>query len=114
TGKPKGVQLTRRGLDGYVRWAIDAYRVREIDAAPLHSSIGFDLTITSLWLPLCAGQRVELVPEASVAVEALAEWLQRSPSTQLVKLTPSHATLLAGLVRRPLPQVRAWIVGGEA
>ena len=114
TGKPKGVQLTQRGLDNYIRWAIDAYRVAEIDAAPLHSSIGFDLTITSLWLPLCAGKRVEIVPETSVTVEALAELLTRSPSSQLIKLTPSHATLLAGLVRRPLPQVRAWIVGGEA
>ncbi|HTV22303.1 MAG TPA: amino acid adenylation domain-containing protein, partial [Polyangiaceae bacterium] len=114
TGKPKGVQLTQRGLDNYIRWAIDAYRMREIDAAPLHSSIGFDLTITSLWLPLCAGKRVEIVPETSVTVEALAELLTRSPSTQLIKLTPSHATLLAGLVRRPLPEVRAWIVGGEA
>jgi amino acid adenylation domain-containing protein/non-ribosomal peptide synthase protein (TIGR01720 family) len=117
TGKPKGVELTHAGFRNYVSWALGAYRLAELDVSALHSSIAFDLTVTSLWLPLCAGKRVALVPESGDALAALAQLLcdlDDSGARSLLKITPSHALALSTLIERPLPNVRAWIVGGEA
>jgi non-ribosomal peptide synthetase component F len=63
TGVPKGVMIPHRGLTNYVSWAVNEYEVDGGRGALLHSPIGFDLTITSLFLPLIAGRVVELVPE---------------------------------------------------
>ncbi|HEY4724064.1 MAG TPA: AMP-binding protein, partial [Anaerolineae bacterium] len=63
TGKPKGTLVPHRGLVNYLTWCAEAYAVADGRGAPVHSSIGFDLTITGLFAPLLAGQRVILVPE---------------------------------------------------
>ncbi|HET8938445.1 MAG TPA: amino acid adenylation domain-containing protein, partial [Polyangiales bacterium] len=117
TGRPKGVELTQAGFRNYVRWALDAYQIAALDVSALHSSIAFDLTVTSLWLPLCAGKRVALVPEKDDALAALASLvceLDDNGARSLLKITPSHALALTALIDRALPNVRAWIVGGEA
>ncbi|MEY4579587.1 MAG: hypothetical protein RL701_4290 [Pseudomonadota bacterium] len=116
TGKPKGVELTHWGFRNYVRWALEAYRCAELDVSALHSSIAFDLTVTSLWLPLCAGKRVALTREGDVLsglLELVGE-LAASGAKALLKITPSHALALAQAQTQPLANVRAWIVGGEA
>jgi hypothetical protein len=59
----------------------------------VHTPIGFDLTITSLFPPLLAGRSAALIPEDST-LEALSVALQAGDFS-LVKLTPSH------LGRRP-------------
>jgi amino acid adenylation domain-containing protein/non-ribosomal peptide synthase protein (TIGR01720 family) len=114
TGKPKGVAITHAGLDNYLRWAAEAYRLSELEGSVLHSSIGFDLSVTSLWVPLWAGKRVELAADGDDALAALAACLTRARGIDLLKLTPSHGRALAELLGTPLPGVRALIVGGEA
>jgi non-ribosomal peptide synthetase component F len=114
TGRPKGVQLEHWGFTNYVRWAQRAYRMEELDGSAVHSSIGFDLTVTSLWVPLCTGKRVELTRDDHEPLAALANTLERGAPIGLLKLTPSHALALAEVLNRPLPGLRAWIVGGEA
>ena len=64
TGTPKGVMVPHRGLCNYLNWCLRAYPVGQGCGTPLHSSIAFDLSVTSLWAPLLAGQRVVLVPPA--------------------------------------------------
>ena len=63
TGKPKGAMITHRGLANYLGWAVRAYKVAEGRGSPVHSSISFDLTVTSLLAPLVAGRRVDLLDE---------------------------------------------------
>jgi len=63
TGRPKGVMINHGGLTNYLKWATDAYRIEEGEGAPVQSSIGFDLTVTSLLVPLLAGQRVVLLAD---------------------------------------------------
>src|SRR5436305_9845633 len=70
TGKPKGVMVAHRALAHYLRWCLAAYGLDRGAGAPLHSSIGFDLTVTSLFPPLLAGRAVTVVP-ARLAIEAL-------------------------------------------
>ncbi|HLN64694.1 MAG TPA: amino acid adenylation domain-containing protein, partial [Symbiobacteriaceae bacterium] len=115
TGRPKGAMIHHRGLVNYLWWALDAYKVAEGAGAPVHSSISFDLTVTSLWLPLLAGRRVELLSEAK-GIEALGASLTGQGDFSLVKLTPAHMELIA----RQLPpakaaaSTRALVIGGEA
>jgi non-ribosomal peptide synthetase component F len=63
TGRPKGVMINHGGLVNYLRWATEAYRIEEGEGAPVQSSIGFDLTVTSLYGPLVNGKRVDLLSE---------------------------------------------------
>ncbi|HYG61974.1 MAG TPA: amino acid adenylation domain-containing protein, partial [Thermoanaerobaculia bacterium] len=97
TGRPKGVMVPHRGLSHYLDWCLQAYPVAEGWGAPVHSSIAFDLTITSLFAPLTAGRSIRLLDE-SLAAEALADALSEASQGErysLVKLTPGHMTLLA-------------------
>jgi amino acid adenylation domain-containing protein len=115
TGTPKGTLIPHRGLSNYLRWCTAAYRVDEGGGVPVHSSLGFDLTITSLWAPLVTGQCVVLVPE-SLGVEALGSTLEEQTDWTLLKLTPSHLELLAQQLAPAATagRVRALVIGGEA
>ena len=114
TGQPKGVMVPHRGVVNYLRWAVDAYDVATGDGAPVHSALGFDLTVTSLFAPLLAGRSVELLPQDD-GVEALADALQGGRRFSFVKLTPSHLDVLDELLGRGAPlAARTLILGGEA
>ncbi len=56
TGTPKGVMVTHGGLTNYLAWVARAYPVDAGHGAPVHSSLSFDLTVTSLFAPLCGGR----------------------------------------------------------
>jgi non-ribosomal peptide synthetase component F len=74
TGRPKGAMIVHSGLVNYLWWAIRAYGVEPGRSAPVHTSISFDLTVTSLFTPLLAGGTVELLAEdvgAHIMLEAL-------------------------------------------
>ncbi|WP_437811936.1 amino acid adenylation domain-containing protein [Sorangium sp. So ce1078] len=114
TGKPKGVMIPHRGLVNYLTWCVEAYRVSEGQGALVHSSIGFDLTITGLYAPLLVGGRVILAGE--VEGEGLARALCEQEGLSLVKLTPAHLAVLNLLVRpeEAAQRTRAFVIGGEA
>lgn len=113
TGKPKGAMITHRGLANYLDWALAAYPV-QAGGAPVHSSIGFDLTVTSLFLPLLAGQPVQLLPEGD-AGGLLGAALAEPGNFGLVKITPAHLLLLNQLI--PADQAgaatKSFVIGGE-
>ena len=98
TGKPKGVMLRHGSLANYLLWAIDHYPLEAGCGAPVHSSLSFDLTITSLFTPLLVGGCVHLVSTEN-EIEALVRVLNGRPGYSLVKLTPAHLQLLAGLLK---------------
>src|SRR5947199_3401067 len=115
TGKPKGVMIPHRGLVNYLSWATKAYEVAARGGAPVHSSIGFDLTITSLFSPLLVGRRVVLLPEHH-GVDALSALLRREKDFSLIKITPAHLEVLSQELQ-PGEAARcagAFIIGGEA
>ncbi|HEV2961311.1 MAG TPA: AMP-binding protein, partial [Candidatus Angelobacter sp.] len=63
TGRPKGVMISHRGLSNYVVWATQFYAVTEGAGALLHSPLSFDLTVTSLFVPLAGGSTVVVVEQ---------------------------------------------------
>ncbi|HSR70503.1 MAG TPA: AMP-binding protein, partial [Acidobacteriota bacterium] len=115
TGKPKGVAVSREAFYSYVRWALDYYRFDPRGVAPLHSSIGFDLTLTSLFCPLLCGMQVVMVPESEGFQEVIRLLDQGNQPVSLLKLTPSHLRLMAEEVgsRRPRWDCGVLILGGE-
>ncbi|MGZ3459985.1 MAG: amino acid adenylation domain-containing protein, partial [Archangium sp.] len=115
TGRPKGVMVTHGGAVNYLVWSREAYGAADGAGAPVHSPLGFDLTITSLLTPLMAGGRVVLVPEGK-AGEGLANVLRSGTDYSIVKLTPTQLSLLeAQLADIDVSgRVRCFVVGGEA
>ena len=53
TGRSKGVLVSHGALAGYLDWAVGLYGFGGV--VPLHSSLAFDLTVTSVFGPLLAG-----------------------------------------------------------
>jgi amino acid adenylation domain-containing protein len=115
TGKPKGVMIAHKGVVNYLSWAVKAYAVEDGSGAPVHSPVGFDLTVTSLLSPLVSGCGVKLIPEEE-GVEGLSKALLEGSNFSLVKITPSHLEVL----KEWLPEdelagrANALIIGGEA
>ncbi|MEG4234725.1 amino acid adenylation domain-containing protein [Microcoleus sp. Pol11C3] len=115
TGKPKGTMIVHQGLVNYLTWCIKAYAVADGVGSPVHSSIGFDATITSLFSPLLVGQRVVFLRDKQ-EIEALSAVLCSQSNFSLVKITPAHLALLSELLpsKQAAGQTRALIIGGEA
>src|SRR5438034_361481 len=63
TGKPKGVMVEHGGLSNYVAEGVRRYVREEIVGAVVSTPLSFDATVTTLWVPLVAGRRVELLAE---------------------------------------------------
>ncbi|HRC56817.1 MAG TPA: amino acid adenylation domain-containing protein, partial [Kofleriaceae bacterium] len=118
TGQPKGVVISRRALHSYLHWAAAAYAPPQQTTAryaPVHSSLAFDLTVTSLLAPLIEGGEVALL-DGPQLVDELVEILAARPGPCLVKLTPAHLECLVNLLgAEPWARLDAtFVVGGEA
>jgi len=115
TGKPKGVMIPHRGLVNYLDWCATAYNVAAGGGAPVHSSVAFDLTVTSLFAPLLSGATVKLLPQEP-AVSDLADLLRKKENYSLIKITPAHLEILSTLLVEDdlICEVGAFIIGGEA
>jgi amino acid adenylation domain-containing protein len=111
TGKPKGVMVTHSSLVNYLLWAAKAYGPEAGHSALVHSSISFDLTITGLFTPLLLGGRVELVPE----VDGLLTALRGGKKYGLVKITPTHLTILNDNISpdQLADKIGIFVIGGE-
>ena len=98
----------------YLTWAMDTY-AQQGHGAPVHSSLAFDLTVTSMYVPLLSGKRVVLVAD-SMGVDALVEAMRMSPGYSLTKITPAHLQLLG--MEAQAGDAHSWnhvfVIGGEA
>lgn len=95
TGQPKGVEITRGGLDNLVAWHLKAFQVTPSDRAGLLASVGFDAAVWELWPYLAAGASVH-IPEEGVRtqVEPLRDWLVAQKITITFVATPLAELLL--------------------
>jgi thioesterase domain-containing protein len=98
----------------YLTWAAWAYQVGPGREVPLHSSLAFDLTLTSVLVPLIAGATVTASPDGGA--EGLAGLLDRGGRFAMIKVVPAHLPLLAAQVPadRLAGAARQLVVGGEA
>ncbi|HSE18773.1 MAG TPA: amino acid adenylation domain-containing protein [Pyrinomonadaceae bacterium] len=110
TGEPKGVCVTHRSLVDYAWWAKDVYLQNESLAFALYSSIAFDLTVTSIFVPLITGNKVVIYRWAEK--QAPLEQILNDKETGVLKLTPSHLALIKDRDNRQ-SSIKRLIVGGE-
>ncbi|ATU28280.1 hypothetical protein BMJ37_16595 [Bacillus velezensis] len=110
TGKPKGVAVTRGNLDHYLSYADQEYQ-KEACTTVLITSLSFDLSVTSLFLPLISGG--SLLLKGGDAEERLRASFKDNRVTFL-KLTPSHLKMLETYADGvDVPNLETLIVGGE-
>ena len=112
TGKPKGVMIGQESLAHYTQYAAHKYLGGRQPVVPLFTSLGFDLTITSIFLPLITGGTLVTYQEADSGPDfSLFDVMEDNLAT-FIKLTPSHLTMLKG---RSYTEsiLETMIVGGE-
>ncbi|MEU2608695.1 non-ribosomal peptide synthetase [Streptomyces albus] len=105
SGRPKGVVVEHRALSAYLTYARDSYpSVGGLSL--LHSSVSFDMAVTTLYAPLTAG--------GTVRITDLTDARPRDgvPSPTFLKVTPSHLALLRDAAPHCSPSGQL-VVGGE-
>ncbi len=112
TGLPKGVMIEHKALSHYLQWAEDYYVQGFRPEVPLFTSIGFDLTITSMFLPLIAGGTLHIYAEPENGPDLALFQVLEDNLVNLIKLTPSHLALLTAQTYKA-SQLACMIVGGE-
>jgi amino acid adenylation domain-containing protein len=111
TGKPKGVMIRHQSLVNYVQWGVQQYIDGDHFYLPLYTSISFDLTVTSIFLPLVSGAVIVVYTDGESGLPIL-DVFERG-NVQVVKVTPSHLKLLQNGAGRE-DNIKRFIVGGEA
>lgn len=112
TGNPKGVKITNTALANYLDWAKASYAPDKSSAFAFFTSIGFDLTITSVFLPLISGGQLFIYKEDPKGPDTSIFRVMDDNLANTIKLTPSHL----GLLRKrnwASSVVHTLILGGE-
>jgi len=112
TGTPKGVEVSHGALAHYVTWAAAEYCRGEALTFPLFTSPAFDLTLTSIFVPLASGGAVRTYDAQGDTSGLLVRTVFEDNQVDVVKLTPSHLGLIRDLDLSG-SRVKRLIVGGE-
>ncbi len=112
SGIPKGVKISHRALGTYINWAGEKYGIAEQTKFPLFTAIDFDLTVTSIFVPLTTGGSIVVYEEGTYASDLAITDVIEDNRVDVIKLTPSHLSLIKG---RDLhnSRIKTMIVGGE-
>ncbi len=111
TGNPKGVMIEHKSLHNYLIWAHSMYSndSGSLDFG-LFTSLSFDLTVTSVYLPLISGGKLNVFKSTSDTHALLKSYFESK--IRCIKLTPAHVSLLKSIdITSTMTQVV--ILGGE-
>ena len=111
TGQPKGVLVPHGALANYLSWARDQYSDRPRQSYPLFTSLAFDFTITSLFVPLIAGGTIYVYPEKKEVMDSSILDVIAANEVDVVKLTPAHLGMIKDLDLKD-SKVTTLILGG--
>jgi len=115
SGAPKGAGIGQAAFYHYLRWAANYYEFDPAGVSVVHTSIAFDLSLTSLFCPLLRGMRMVMVPDDE-GMDGVIRMLDADTETiSLLKLTPTHLRLMAEARGNKSGEWRcdALVVGGE-
>ncbi|PZR20935.1 MAG: hypothetical protein DI539_09395 [Flavobacterium psychrophilum] len=110
TGQPKGVQVQWKSFNNYIHWCNRSYFANEKFDIPLFTSLGFDLTLTSIFPTFLRGATLHIYNSDSPAL--ILNEIFGNASLDAVKLTPSHIEILKHLTVSQTT-IKLAIVGGE-
>jgi len=106
TGKPKGVMIEHGSVVNYLQWCQKAYANDYGEGSALLSSFSFDMSITSLFLPLITGKTLFIEKEYTLPSLARLSW---------IKVTPTYLKAFAQQLdfEEEVNQPLIFIIGGE-
>ena len=105
--------VEHRNLLSYVTWASDHYFDRpEVGHFGLFSSLSFDLTVSSLFLPLIRGNSLTIYASDTEMHDILADMIGPQSRVDSLKITPSHISLLTEFEVSGDAGIQVAIVGG--
>ena len=116
TGNPKGVMVEHKSLINYACWARKTYIPEKEEVSfPLYTSISFDLTITSIFVPLISGNTIITYPDNDNFI--LIEEVLLDNRVSIIKVTPSHLKIIkeSNVLKSDdyKSKLKCFIVGGE-
>ncbi len=112
TGEPKGVIISHNALHAYISWAIEHYTDNQANCFAFYSSIGFDLTVTSIFVPLCSGSSLRIYRSNNQLSDLSILDVIEDNQVDIVKLTPAHLELI-DTDNLNNSHIKTFIVGGE-
>jgi len=115
TGNPKGVCCTRENLINYLLGAKEKYIDDKLQPGyrfAFCTSVSFDLTLTSIFLPVLTGGIIEIL-DGDIITDRLLDKMVVENRIHIAKLTPSHLSLLLSSDWSGNNQLRYLICGGE-
>jgi amino acid adenylation domain-containing protein/non-ribosomal peptide synthase protein (TIGR01720 family) len=110
TGNPKGTLLRHRNVINYACWGAGVYVNGETVTFPLFTSLSFDLTVTSIFIPLLTGNKIVIYRESDEGL--LVEKVVNDNKADIIKLTPSHLKVVNQL-HPGSSRLKRFILGGE-
>lgn len=110
SGYPKGVMIEHQDLTRYIQWACKKYVKDNRGDFALFTSLSFDLTITSIFVPLICGCKIVVYPECQSGY--ILDRIIEDNQVDLMKATPTHLSLLKS-EKHPDSRLHTIIVGGE-
>ncbi len=112
TGNPKGVMISHANLTNYIVWARNQYVEDDRYSFPLFTSFSFDMTVTSIFVPLISGGKIIIYPDTVAGGDFGILQVIEDDRVDIVKLTPSHLSLIRE-VDSGNTRIKKLIVGGE-
>ncbi len=112
TGTPKATLIEHGSLLNYLEWGSSYYSHSDLKSLSfgLFTPLSFDLTVTSLFLPILNGGVLDIFPNNSDVSQTLKNYVNSDISG--IKLTPAHIMLLANMELKN-ENLKFAIVGGD-
>lgn len=111
TGRPKGVMIEHRNLVNYISWGMKRYLHGSALIFPLYTAISFDLTCTSIFLPLLSGNTITIFSSEHSRLPI--QDVLKDDTAHVIKATPSHLKVMKNS-NSIGTHLKTFIVGGEA
>lgn len=109
TGKPKGIEISYKNLSNYLTWAKETYITKKKLVMPLFTSLSVDLTMTSVFLPIVCGGKINVLTEQFSTLTL--DKILNDKEISIIKATPSHLSLVGNKYHNE--EIEKIIVGGE-
>ena len=111
TGTPKGAMIRHDNLLNYVWWAKNFYLQGQQLDFPLFSSLSFDLTVTSIYVPLVPAGAFVIYGESDMGNLVILDVIKDN-LVDIIKLTPGPP-VADQQINPAHSRLRKMIVGGE-
>ncbi|MBU5265921.1 non-ribosomal peptide synthetase [Virgibacillus proomii] len=111
TGNPKGAMINNVNLLNYICWAKNTYINHQDESFGCFTSLAFDLTVTSIFVPLINGNKIIIYNEYNYD-EFILDIILKENKVDILKLTPAHLSAIQH-IKKSKSKLKRLIVGGD-